>query len=120
LPLLAFHGTSDPVVPFEGGSDPTQPGVTIAPIDDSVAAWAGGLGCDATPQTSSPASELELTTYVGCRFGDGAVQLYAVRDGGHTWPGSQPLPEHEAGKTTQQIDASQLIWSFFEAHPRPD
>jgi polyhydroxybutyrate depolymerase len=45
------------------------------------------------------------------------VLLYAVIGGGHTWPGS-PVEIASLGPTTHEIDASQLIWAFFAAHPR--
>ena len=54
-------------------------------------------------------------TYRNCGVGT-AVVLYTVTDGGHTWPGAADVPD--AGITTHEIDASDLILEFFETHPR--
>jgi polyhydroxybutyrate depolymerase len=47
--------------------------------------------------------------------GDGAgVSLVTVRNGGHTWPGSDPFNiGYPLGKTSQDIDINELIWQFF-------
>ena len=58
-------------------------------------------------------------SYNGCRAG-AEVTLYAVVNGGHTWPGGpQYLPESTIGKTSRDIDANAIIWRFFAMHPRP-
>ncbi|MGQ0569083.1 MAG: hypothetical protein ACT4P5_06055 [Armatimonadota bacterium] len=45
------------------------------------------------------------------------VILYAVEGGGHTWPGGwQYLPERVVGRTSRDIDANQVIWSFLKKH----
>jgi len=54
--------------------------------------------------------------YAGCSQG-AEVVFYTIEDGGHTWPGGNPLPERITGKTSQEIDATQLMWEFFLRHP---
>jgi polyhydroxybutyrate depolymerase len=45
------------------------------------------------------------------------VTLFTVEGGGHTWPGGKKyLPERFIGKTSQDLDASQEIWTFFSRH----
>ena len=55
-------------------------------------------------------------------FADNAdVVFYRIANGGHTWPGS-PLSESlrdRLGVTNMDIDASRLMWEFFEANPLP-
>jgi poly(3-hydroxybutyrate) depolymerase len=41
------------------------------------------------------------------------VVLHTVNGGGHSWPGGEPLPEWIAGHTTQDIDATSVMWQFF-------
>jgi poly(3-hydroxybutyrate) depolymerase len=41
--------------------------------------------------------------------------LYTISGKGHSWPGSR-MP---ARITTRDIDATDVIWEFFVAHPRP-
>jgi polyhydroxybutyrate depolymerase len=45
------------------------------------------------------------------------VILYTVEGGGHTWPGGKHLAEWVAGRTTDDINATQLMWEFFVEHP---
>ena len=45
------------------------------------------------------------------------VVLYTVAGGGHTWPGGHPLPAFITGPTTDDIDATRVIWEFFRKHP---
>ena len=48
---------------------------------------------------------------------DYEVELYTVDAGGHTWPGTS-ADLSALGTITQEINASQLMWEFFSAHPR--
>jgi ABC transporter len=36
----------------------------------------------------------------------------------HSWPGGGPLPEWFVGSTSENVDATGEMWSFFRAHPR--
>jgi polyhydroxybutyrate depolymerase len=117
VPLIAFHGTLDPLLPFEGGSDPEVPGATLIPVRRAVSEWARQLGCDGLARISVPSSEVELSTFQRCRFGAGEALLYTIIGGGHTWPGALPVAESALGKTTQQLDATRVMWDFFAAHP---
>jgi polyhydroxybutyrate depolymerase len=76
--------------------------------------WAGALGCDRLATISRPSAQVELSTFPRCHFGDGEALLYAVIGGGHTWPGAEDAPF--LGMTTHEIDATELMWEFFEAH----
>lgn len=112
--VIYFHGTADPLVPIDGGKSIF---VTVKPAAESLAGWAGHDGCATTPQSTMVASDVERRTYPGCRDGT-AVELYVIDGGGHTWPGSPGAPE-KLGPTTTSIDATALMWAFFERHPRP-
>ncbi len=117
-PLIAFHGTQDRILPFEGGADPDGSPVALPSVRRAVSEWARQLGCDGLAQISVLSSEVELSTYQRCAQGAGEALLYTILGGGHTWPGAAALPESIVGKTTQQLDATRLIWEFFTAHPR--
>jgi len=111
-PLIAFHGTADPLVPY-GDVDAT--GADRSPSVSTIAAsWAAGLGCDDMPAISRPASDLELSTFSHCRSGHADVLLYTVLGGGHTWPGAA-FSNEAVGPTTQEINASTTMWDFFAA-----
>ena len=116
VPLIAFHGVADPIVPFEGGEDPSGASGIFPPVRRSVSEWARALGCDGLPLISRPSSEVEVSTFQRCASGMPDVLLYTIIGGGHTWPGAVALPEHIVGMTTQQVNASEAMWEFFAAH----
>jgi polyhydroxybutyrate depolymerase len=118
VPIIAFHGSLDATVPYEGGV--SSDGVNQPPVHRAVSEWAGVIGCDALPVISRAAANVELATYARCPLGDNEVLLYTVLDGGHTWPGAAiDYPVEEAGVTTHAVNATELILDFFEAHPLP-
>lgn len=115
VPAILFHGTADRVVPYLGG-----PGRSFRLPFPSIPEFAAGLArlndCTAPP-TSAPVSEsVSLQSYTACRA---PVHLYTIRGGGHAWPGGQPLPALIVGPTTDEIDATRLMWDFFQQHPLP-
>ncbi len=121
VPWVAFHGSLDPLVPYEGGPKPAGAGPgDFPPARRTVSEWARGLGCDGLGQISRPASDVELTTFVRCMVGDGEVLLYTILSGGHTWPGAYDLPVETVGTTSKQIDATETMWEFFAASSSTD
>jgi polyhydroxybutyrate depolymerase len=120
-PLIAFHGLDDAIVPFEGGPpDPRFGDRDFLSVRRSVSEWARTAGCGGLPIISRPSAEVELSTFNGCRGGDGEVLLYSIVTGGHGYPGSDPLPVEIVGHTTQEIDATETIVGFFRQHPPTD
>jgi polyhydroxybutyrate depolymerase len=121
VPLSAFHGTADTIVPFNGGlggvSGTTNFRLPIdnnTPAEDVIADWSAHNRCTGSRQESQVDTEVRLIRYDSCARG-ATVELYAVDGGGHTWPGSFNVPS--LGYTTHQISATDLIWAFFSAHP---
>ncbi len=117
VPVIAFHGTADAVVPYEGGTVWMFPRPWPA-ISDWVGAWARRNGCAPSPVESVVAPDVTRRAFTPCA-GDADVVLYTVIDGGHTWPGGGPLPEWFSGRTTTSIDATSRHWAFFRDHPLP-
>lgn len=125
-PVLAFHGTSDTYVPFNGGVlaqsmiNYRLPIDDATPSEDVLSDWAAHNGCTGSRAESIVSSEVRLITYGACAQ-NADVQLYAIDGGGHTWPGS-PYTSSQIGApllgyTTNQISANDLMWTFFSAHP---
>jgi polyhydroxybutyrate depolymerase len=115
VPMIAFHGTADPDVPYNGGSS----WLSARPFPNVPrwsANWARRNRCDPNPVDSIVAADVTRRAYGGCANG-AEVVLYTVRGGGHTWPGGKPLPEWFVGRTTGSIDATSLMWAFFSEHP---
>lgn len=94
--LVAFHGLSDPIVPFAGA-----PGLVGA--EEWVRAWASANGCG--PGAAGPVADgVDRVAYADCAA---PVGLYRIAGGGHGWPGPGPQPWW--GRTTTAVDASALI-----------
>lgn len=114
VPVIVFHGTDDPIVPYAGGR---AGGLDLPLIEIWARRWAQRNGCTLTPEVTDVSTHVTRTAYTGC---DANVILYTIDGGGHTWPGGLPLPEFIVGQTSQEIDASELMWEFFMANPLPD
>ena len=115
VPMIAFHGTADPEVPYNGGSSWVAPR-PFPSTPNWAANWAGRNGCRPDPVESTVAADVTRRAYTNCAD-DAAVVLYTIHGGGHTWPGGMPLPKWFVGRTTQSIHATSLMWSFFSEHP---
>ena len=115
VPVISFHGTADPVVPYKGGASwiSTRP---FPNVPRWSALWAQRNQCAENPVESRVASDVTRLEYGGCAA-NAAVVLYTIDGGGHTWPGGMPLPEWFVGRTTQSIDATSVMWDFFAKHP---
>jgi len=136
MPVIVFWGKLDCVLPFYGGLGPClgprQPGVVrtapseppvdnsgVPPVEASVKAWSQRNGCGEEPTTMKVSEHTEKITYDSCRNG-AAVELYVVSNGGHTWPGSKLAASQDKdlnspqGITTMEIDATALLWEFYQ------
>jgi polyhydroxybutyrate depolymerase len=109
-----FSGTADPIVPFNGGRVTCCGNPNVGRPSDVMAEWAAHDRCGAAPADVRLGSQVERMTWTGCE-GTSSVVFYVIDGGGHTWPGALPVPF--LGLTTEQINASDLIWAFFQAHP---
>lgn len=123
---IAFHGTSDTVVPYEGGQ--IVPGFDelgeFQSAHQAAEFWATVNGCQSEPAreqlpdtNSGDTSIAYRESWQPCESGR-PVQLITLDGSGHTWPGHPPRGQR-LGATNLDIDASQMLWDFFEANPRP-
>jgi polyhydroxybutyrate depolymerase len=100
--MVAVHGLADHQVSF-------------ANAQQSVSAWRAYDDCPVDPlvQQTGPVTH---SAWAPCAAGT-AVELYAVAGSGHEWPGSSPpLPGHDP--PSPNLDATQVIWQFFQQHQR--
>jgi polyvinyl alcohol dehydrogenase (cytochrome) len=125
VPIIAFHGTTDPIVPYGGGglsatriaelhyyTDGLPPGLPEPiGVDESMARWAEHNGCHPDFEEERISSEVRHRRWQGCAA---ATEIYVVDGGGHAWPG-KPVPQFEEafGHATTDIDASSLLFDFF-------
>jgi len=128
ISVLMIHGTDDPLVPFGGGtvrSGMLGVGGKVWSVADTVKFWVGQDHCGEKPKSSqfpdndaNDGTRIREDDYSGCRTNT-AVTLYTVNGGGHTWPGgTQYLPEMLIGKTSKDMNATEIIWDFFSKHPK--
>jgi polyhydroxybutyrate depolymerase len=132
VPVMEFHGTADPLVPYDGGSPsaslwgylyPTSAPPTFRSVGDTVTFWRTQNGCSDTSMQTYASGDATCQTYSGCK--DGAVvTLCTIMDGGHTWPGGSTtaLPSIATtivGKMSSSIDASSQLWDFFKKYRLP-
>ncbi len=141
VPILAFHGTADPILFFNGGigtatlnkvlgkapapASPSTTTTTTLPANlhgpgypATVQAWAVKDGCDPSSSDTRLSSQVIRRTY-RCPPGTD-VEFYIILGGGHAWPGSKisQALSHLTGFTTFQINATDVIWSFFHRFQR--
>jgi polyhydroxybutyrate depolymerase len=114
VPVLAFHGTADPIVPYaDGATGRSVPGVPVVGAERNLAAWAALDGCTATPLVTPPAPDIVRRRWIRCDPGSSVI-LYTIVGGGHTWPGSPVvLSAAVFGPTTESVDATGLMLAFF-------
>ena len=115
VPTIAFHGTADPIVPYQGGPSNAfdLPFPAIPGWIDTLAQHNGCTGAALELPTSGEVSGIQFSNCTG----NADVVFYTINNGGHSWPGGEPLPENIVGHTTQDIDATNLMWDFFKKHP---
>ncbi|MBA3945795.1 MAG: hypothetical protein H0X37_14650 [Herpetosiphonaceae bacterium] len=116
IPYLTFHGTADTIWAYTGWAG-LRGGQHLMGAVDAENKWASLASCSGTPSTSKVPNKVlsddtteQLTVIGKCNAGV-EMQLYTINNGGHTWPGGMPLPYF--GLTTEDINASSLIWQFF-------
>jgi polyhydroxybutyrate depolymerase len=140
VPVIAFHGTADTFVAFDGGlgssvddlpspdgsgtlgddatvEDAAEEADVGPSIPEVAAAWAERNGCETTPEEEAVSGEVTAQVFP-CPTG-AETELYVVDGGGHTWPGSDFDDSISAivGHVTHEISANELMWAFFQQHP---
>ncbi|HEY6623126.1 MAG TPA: PHB depolymerase family esterase [Acidimicrobiales bacterium] len=139
VPVIAFHGTADPILFFNGGigtatlnrilgtgSGSSSTTTTTQPVKlhgagypATVQAWAVKDGCNPRSTDTRLASQIILRSYT-CPAGT-SVRFYIVLGGGHAWPGSTFSQSISSitGFTTFQINATDQMWTFFQRFRLP-
>lgn len=115
MPIIAFHGTGDPINPFFGRGPPAY---WYWSVKHSVQSWATFNGCK-HHSLEQVSREVRVSKHTGCTD-DADVTLVQIDGGGHAWPGSSVhfQKRFQFGVTTHDIDAREVMWRFFEDHPR--
>lgn len=127
--VLAINNVDDPLVPFDGGEIYVRRRKVklgkILSTEKSIEFWVSRNKCVVSPVVTEEEDRdprdgtRVIRKYYGNGIGGTDVVLYEIKGGGHTWPGGiQYKPEAVIGKTSRDIDASEVIWSFFKNHSK--
>lgn len=100
--VAAFHAIDDRIVRYDGF------GPLLTGQDEWTSAWASRNGCEQVPETEPVLDGVDRITWSGC---SAPVVLYRSVTGGHRWPG----PDAPAGSAASALEASRIIWEFFDA-----
>jgi len=109
--IVDFHGTGDTIMKYDGGVSHQQ---HYPSIPDTLRSFATRDHCAGSTSAAIGSDVTELSWH-GCAPG-AALEHYRITDGGHTWPGA--LADSGPGKVTHTISATQLMWAFFQSHPK--
>ncbi len=113
VPVVAFHGVIDPIVPYRGGPVNAAGAQPVIGVEAWAAGWAKRNGCNGEPEPQPAIGDVEPLAWKGCAA---PVELYRILHGGHTWPGS---PIDDPALTTHDISADDVIWEFFARQALP-
>jgi polyhydroxybutyrate depolymerase len=115
VPVIVIHGTDDSVVPWRG----VRGGYFSAA--NTVAYWSLHNRCDTyvgitMDEDVDPDDNTRIVreAFTDCED-DADVMLYGVFYGGHTWPGGPFRVGIDLGPTSGDIQASRVIWTFFNS-----
>lgn len=121
VPFMAFHGTADTIVPFDGGRSQLEgsgaPPELVEFFDqvmpDELAQFAADFACDPEPDTTAVSDEVTVSEYRGCAD-DVPVRFVEIEGGGHTWPGAflGVFMTEALGATTTDVNATVDGWRF--------
>lgn len=124
IDALYLHGTDDRLVPWSGlaveAPDGDRQRVTLS-VSETLKYWTAHNRCDPEvsmeellPMGRSQGTRVTIYSTANCPQ-QRQVKLYAIRGGGHNWPGVEGIiPPSVAGRVNLDIHASDVIWAFFE------
>lgn len=119
--VLHIHARDDTHVLFNGGAgkdafrDPSKV-FDFVSVPETLARWAGRDHCSPHPRRVLDTPGAYCEAYSGCEGGV-KLQLCVTEAGGHTWPGAEQVRRGKA-PASHAIDATEVIWAFFEAASR--
>ncbi|NEE01312.1 alpha/beta hydrolase family esterase [Phytoactinopolyspora halotolerans] len=112
VPVVAFHGTGDPVNAYDGDGS-LRWGY---PVEVAARTWARRNGAVQDAGRRSIAPGVSRIRYSG-RDARSEVMLYVTAGDGHTWPGSSiDMAMDGLGSKTESISATTEIRAFFRRH----
>lgn len=88
------------------------------PVAEPLAAWAEAIGCETEPKTIAEAAGVKTVEYPSTTGGPTLTVMY-LEGHGHHWPGGvRNLPERMIGPITSKVNATDVLWEFFQKHSK--
>ncbi len=123
--LLYITGMDDPLNPLEGGvprfifqNKPRRFEKEKPPVSGHLQYWAESLACNPIPSKTEPSNDVYKISYRSCS-NNATLEAYLIAGLGHAWPGGDSiLPALLVGKTSNSLEATPVIWDFFQANSR--
>ena len=117
VPIEDFHGTADPVVPYDGGPAlKLLPPIQFMSVPATMNFWRGSDDCLGDAVVTYQHNTATCTAWNDCS-GNVVAELCTLEGEGHEWPGGLPVPS--LGASTDDVDATERMVDFFYAHPMP-
>src|SRR5829696_1447046 len=116
--LVAFHGTADEHVLYEGGEPKRRVDRnprTDRSVAEAIRYWVRRDQCAEGVEQERRGGVI-IDDYTGCRDGSG-VRLYTLEGRGHAWPGGMAWARGGDGPATA-VKATDAMWEFFSSHPK--
>lgn len=120
--VLILNGTKDPLVPFNGGEVRLfglfrRGKVRSSPESGQYFAELNGIPGPPETHASPPTDKFPIEKSLWMSDGKAAIELVAVRGGGHGMPQPHWRNPRVLGPTASTIDGPEIIWDFFEHAP---
>jgi polyhydroxybutyrate depolymerase len=114
VPMVVFHGTADRFALYSGGENflTTEP---LPSMETWFLSWGKRNHCGNAPTTTALADDLILREHTDCAQ-EATARMYTLTGSGHIWPGGLKLPEVGTGPYSASINATEVMWEFFQRH----
>lgn len=135
VPLMIYHGTADPLVPYEGGVVPGRWGRERGPSASGPATVAWWIAANRASREAvevetlahrDPSDPCRITRYEHRASRGGApVTVYIAEGGGHAMPqyvSTVPnnfMVRRLIGNVCRDAEGARIAWDFMSAHRRP-
>lgn len=107
VPIIAFNGTEDILVAYDG--------LLYISVPESFAAWAARNGCEGEAEPGKVHGDGRCATFTSCAAGVQVTQC-TLEGMGHCWPGN---PACVYGTPGTDLDANAEMWAFFSQYTLP-
>lgn len=124
--VMEFHSVDDRRAVFDGRTPRARFHTGLPPVQTGIDRWVVHNECPQTPTISeaisgTPGSLNEGQTVTRIAYGPGRegaeVVLLRFTGVGHVWPGALTSVPLLLGRATSLLDANEVMWAFFVAHP---